>query len=52
VWVDADGGLHIDIVAVLAAAGYADTVENRATMLAAVRAQATKIGAAVTEVED
>lgn len=52
VWTDDNGGLHIDITELLAAAGYADTPANRATMIEAVRRQAAGFNATVTEVED
>jgi len=36
VYDDEKGGLHLDLPELLAAHGYADTAENRATMIAAV----------------
>lgn len=37
VYDDHAGGLHLDVAELLDAAGYADTPENRATLLAAAR---------------
>ena len=51
-WVDDDGGLHIDLAILLEAAGFSDTPDNRATMMAVIRELATKNHATVIEVED
>jgi ribosomal protein S27AE len=37
VYDDGRGGLHLDIAELLAASGYADTPENRETLIAAAR---------------
>lgn len=50
VYVDEDGGMHLDMGEMLTAAGFPDTVRNRRTLEQAARDMATADGIEVVEV--
>ena len=50
VYADGQGGLHLVLDELLSGHGYADTPDNRATLIAAVRAQFRPTILTITEV--